>query len=209
MNRDQLEHVIRAAGDVLGEDRVVIVGSQAALGQFPDDLPHSVLLSREADVTALFDPTGEKALRINGAIGEDTRFDSTFGYYAEGVEPGLSQFPPGWKERLVVVSTPATGVVTGLCPEIHDLAVAKLLAGRPKDVEWALALLQSGHVAAATLLERAAATEMRADQRSRIARVVRRAGLPGRRYHARRDVRRLLATLEESDSERRGDEPSS
>ena len=32
MKREDLEHIIRAAGDVLGESEVIIVGSQAILG---------------------------------------------------------------------------------------------------------------------------------------------------------------------------------
>jgi hypothetical protein len=34
VNREQFEHVIRAAGDVLKEDAVIIVGSQAILGGY-------------------------------------------------------------------------------------------------------------------------------------------------------------------------------
>ncbi len=65
MNRTELEHIVRAACDILGEDTVIVGGSQAALAQFPDDLPRSVLMSRDADVAALEDPTEEKALLIN------------------------------------------------------------------------------------------------------------------------------------------------
>lgn len=144
MNREQLEHVIRASGDVLKEDEVIIVGSQAILGSSPNGLPRDVTLSTEADVMALSDPDGEKALLINGTIGEFTVFDTTYGYYAEGVEEPPCRFPEDWKERLVPVSTPATNGVTGLCAEPHDLAVAKLLAGRDKDLKYVRALLTSG-----------------------------------------------------------------
>ena len=36
MQRPQLEHIIRAAAGITGADRLVIVGSQAILGQFPN-----------------------------------------------------------------------------------------------------------------------------------------------------------------------------
>lgn len=49
MRRTELEHVIRAAADVAGDNELVIVGSQAILGQFPD-APESMLVSREADI---------------------------------------------------------------------------------------------------------------------------------------------------------------
>jgi hypothetical protein len=44
--------------------------------------------------------------------------------------------PAGWQERLVPVRNPNTGGGTGLCLEIHDLAVSKLVAGREKDLDF-------------------------------------------------------------------------
>jgi hypothetical protein len=110
----------------LGEDVVIVGGSQAALAQFPDDLPKSAILSREADVAALVDPVDEKATIINGNIGEDTLFHTTHGFFAEGVSRELFTFPPGWQERAIAIDGRAARSTTGLCPEIHDLAVAKL-----------------------------------------------------------------------------------
>lgn len=36
MTREELEHAIRAACDVSGDDEVYVFGSQAILGQYPD-----------------------------------------------------------------------------------------------------------------------------------------------------------------------------
>ncbi len=36
MNREQLEHAIRAACDVSGDKELIIFGSQSILGQFPE-----------------------------------------------------------------------------------------------------------------------------------------------------------------------------
>lgn len=49
MTRVQLEHLIRAAADIADDDELVIIGSQAVLGQFPD-APPELLRSMEADV---------------------------------------------------------------------------------------------------------------------------------------------------------------
>lgn len=49
MRRVELEHVIRAAAAVAEDEEIVVVGSQAILGQFPD-APASMCVSREADV---------------------------------------------------------------------------------------------------------------------------------------------------------------
>ncbi len=191
MNRSQLEHIIRAAGDVLGENKVILVGSQSILGSVPDGLPSDVTLSMEADVMALHDPDGEKALLINGTIGELTHFDSTHGYYAEGVEEALCRFPEGWRDRLVGVCTPATNGVTGWCVEPHDVAVAKLLAGRDKDIQYVRALLRSGHLQPVTLLERIELASMSDDELARIVGVVGSAARPGRKNPARHVLRRL------------------
>ena len=36
MTREQLEHIIRAAADISGRQRLVVIGIQAILGQFPN-----------------------------------------------------------------------------------------------------------------------------------------------------------------------------
>jgi hypothetical protein len=191
LNREQLEHIIRASGDVLKEDAVIIVGSQSFLGSHPEGLPREATLSIEADVMAVSDPDGEKALHINGTIGELTSFDAQNGYYAEGVEEPLCRFPIDWRERLVPLNTPATEGVTGLCVEPHDLAVAKLLAGRDKDLKYVRALLKSGHLRPGTLLERAENTSMSEHEMERIVGAVTSVAPPGRKNKARHAVRRL------------------
>ena len=52
MRRSDLEHLIRAAGRIAGEHELVIIGSQAVLGQFPD-APVVLLRSMEADLYTL------------------------------------------------------------------------------------------------------------------------------------------------------------
>ena len=49
MQRSELEHVIRASGDIAKDDEIIIVGSQAILGQYPN-APVRLLMSMEADV---------------------------------------------------------------------------------------------------------------------------------------------------------------
>ena len=70
MKRSDLEHIIRAAGDVLGEERVIIVGSQSILASFSEGvLPLEAARSLEADVLPLDDSSGKKADLIEGALG--------------------------------------------------------------------------------------------------------------------------------------------
>jgi len=140
MTREQLEHIIRAAGAISGERELVIVGSQAILAAHPD-APASLRASMEAD---LFPPAApDKADLIDGSIGEGSPFHETFGYYAHGVGPETATLPPGWRARAVVVDNENTRGVRALCPSPADLAVSKLLAGRDKDVAFVAALLKT------------------------------------------------------------------
>jgi hypothetical protein len=195
VRREDLEHIIRAAGDVLQESEVIIVGSQAILGAPYEGLPKDVMLSVEVDVMATHDPDGSKALRLNGAIGELTRFDETYGYYAEGVEDGLCRFPEGWRERLIPVESPATNGVTGLCAEPHDLCASKLLAGRDKDLKYVASLLRSGHIKVGVLIERIQSTDATANEFERIIGFLERTSHPATNSPARRALRKAKSHL--------------
>jgi hypothetical protein len=98
MQRPQLEHIIRAAAGITGAQEFIIVGSQAALGQFPD-APAELLVSIETDVFSLRNPAD--ADLIDGSIGEGSPFHQTFGYYAHAVAVETAVLPAGWQERLV------------------------------------------------------------------------------------------------------------
>ena len=148
MTRAQLEHLLRAAGDLADDDEIVVIGSQAILGQFPD-APASMRVSAEADLFPLNHP--ERADLIDGSIGELSPFHDTFGYYAQGVAEATAQLPAGWKDRLIVIQNRNTRGVKGLCLEIHDLLVSKAIAGREKDLAF-LADAASHRMADADLL---------------------------------------------------------
>jgi hypothetical protein len=151
LKRHELEHVIRAAAEVAGDDELVIVGSQAILGQFPD-APTAMLVSREADVYPKNRP--ERADEIEGSLGDGSYFDSTFGYYAHAVGPETAKAPGGWEERLVPVRSENTGGATGWCLEAHDLVLSKCAADRERDWEFAREALSHGLVDAEELQTR-------------------------------------------------------
>jgi hypothetical protein len=71
MNRAALEHLLRAASAVTNERELVVFGSQAILGQFPD-APPALLVSIEADLYPRRAP--DKSDLIDGAIGELSTF---------------------------------------------------------------------------------------------------------------------------------------
>lgn len=166
MNRRQLEHVIRAAADIADDDEIIVIGSQSVLAQFPD-APAALLVSNEADVFPKNHP--ERWDLIDGSIGEGSPFHTTFGYYAQGVEEGTAVLPAGWQDRLVRICNPNTRGVTGLCLDIHDLAIAKYAAAREKDGVFLDAAIKHGLLRRETLRDRLAVTPLPEDRRRRIA----------------------------------------
>lgn len=162
MTRLQLEHLIRAAGTIADEDDIVVIGSQAILGQFPD-APGEFLVSKEADLFPQAAP--EKAELIDGSIGEGSPFEREFGYFAHGVGPETAVLPNGWADRLVVIVGPNTRMIRGWCLEVHDLGIAKLVAGREKDLDFAESLAKHRMADSGLLLRRLAATTVEAEVR--------------------------------------------
>ena len=162
MNRAQLEHVIRAAATIAGDSEIVVIGSQAILGRYPD-APAGLLVSSDVDVYPRNHP--ERADLIEGSIGELSPFHETYGYYAQAVGESTAILPEGWEERLVPVPTPAG---SGLCLEPHDLVISKYAAGREKDREYVRTAVRARLVGRGVLLERLERTPLDPQRRRHI-----------------------------------------
>ncbi len=154
MKRSEFDHAIRAAGSILGESEILVFGSQAVHGSLTDDLPEEAQRSIEVDIVAFNDADARKADLIDGSIGEASQFHETFGFYAEGVSETTAVLPDGWRDRLVRYETPQTGGVVAWCLDLHDLWLAKAVAGRPKDFEFCRAFVREGLVDPDVLRER-------------------------------------------------------
>jgi hypothetical protein len=139
MRREDLEHIIRAAGNLVGDNEIVVIGSQAILAEFPS-APAELLESAEADVFPRHHL--ERTDEIDGAIGELSIFHDTHGYYAHGVGPETVVAPVGWQLRLVRLANGNTNKITGFCLEANDLCLAKLAANRSKDINYCRAMLK-------------------------------------------------------------------
>ena len=157
MTRAQLEHLIRAAATIAQDDEIVVIGSQAILGQFPD-APAELCISVEADLYPKNRP--DRADLVDGSIGELSPFHETFGYYAQGVGEETAVLPSGWRDRLVPVRNPNTRGATGWCLEVHDLVISKCVAWREKDQRFVRAAVRHGLVDTEILRERAGETDV-------------------------------------------------
>jgi hypothetical protein len=170
MQRRELEHLLRAAGEIIDERQFIVIGSQSILGKYPD-APEELLRSREADFIAKNRPERTRMLE---AIGEASRFYETFGYYVDPVDSRTAVLPRDWKSRLVNVSSPGTNGVTGLCLDPHDLFISKVAAWRDKDIEFAKAMIGHGMVEKDRLLVLASKVPNPEDDLDRAARIIKR-----------------------------------
>lgn len=164
MKKQQVDHVLRAAGRITGEKQFIIVGSQALHGRHPD-LADSIVRSAEVDLLASGRPDRTEWLV---AIGLYSRFHEEFGYYADPVSSETATLPKGWKGRLVRLPPGDTDGVRGLCLDPHDLAISKYAAFREKDLVFTRELARRGLVSRDQLLVLLGQTKMSDDLRERI-----------------------------------------
>ena len=143
MTREQLEHAIRAAAEVSGESELIVIGSQAVLGRYPN-APEALRLSQEVDIFAPAAP--HMSDMIDGALGQQSHFERTFGFYVDGVSPTTARVAPDWREWLIPVCNANTSGATGWCLEPHDIAVAKYFAGREKDLRYTANLWEASYI---------------------------------------------------------------
>lgn len=135
MTREQLEH---AACDISEDNELYIFGSQAILGQYPD-ANEQLRQSIEVDLSPKNKP--EAVDKIDGALGENSLFHQTHGFYVHGVSLETAVLPNGWQERTNKVQDYMDEHKIGWCVEAHDLAASKLIAFREKDTDFVRRLI--------------------------------------------------------------------
>lgn len=149
MRRSSLEHLIRAAASVTGDNEIVIIGSQAIHGSLTN-VPTAAQMSIEADMYPRNKPDGWND--IEGVLGELSPFHDTHQYYAQGVGPETAILPKNWEERTTLINNDATNGATGICVGMYDLVLAKYAAGREKDFLFIGELIINEHLDKHTLL---------------------------------------------------------
>jgi len=112
MRRDQLEHAIRTACQIIGAPAVIVVGSQSILGTYrEEDLPAGATMSVEVDILPIADDNAETARLadlIEGVAGEFSPFEELHGFSIDGVDLETSVLPDRWRERLIKVQNANT-----------------------------------------------------------------------------------------------------
>jgi len=153
MRREQLEHAIRTACQIIQQPEVIVVGSQAILGTYGESqLPAAATMSIEVDILPMAE-TNEETARladlIEGVAGELSTFEALHGFSIDGVDLATAVLPDGWRDRLVKVQNANTAApageprFTGWCLDKEDLCASKLIAFREKDLNFVAALLDA------------------------------------------------------------------
>jgi len=138
--------------------RIIVFGSSSLLASFRELGEPGNLLETTFDADFLVDDIDDQlAAVLNEAIGEDSLFQSREGYYIDVPRPAITELlPQAWEQRLIALRE----CENVFCLEPHDLAVAKLRAGRPKDIVLLRDLLCAGRLKAEIVRERLALTRM-------------------------------------------------
>ena len=114
-----------------------------------EELEHIIRAS--ADIYPLQAP--DLADKIDSAIGEGSEFHRTYGYYAQGVGPETATLPDDWMDRVHRVQNGNTSGRVGYCLDLVDLFLSKAVAGREKDREFCMALMERRYIVPDQALE--------------------------------------------------------
>ena len=149
MRREQFFHIARAACALANVDFVTVFGANAILPWIYDygmddmrDFLDPVYISRELDLCVGDGTEDELNTLIDGAIGELSQFDETFGVYAHpNPISGLFHAPTSWLTRIRIEREPVSGVCIRV-PHYLDLTISKIVSGRPKDKAFTLRVIE-------------------------------------------------------------------
>ncbi len=147
-----LVHLIESVQALARPRRIVVIGSSSLLPLHSNLGETSPPLEISLDADLLIDPVDQQiADMLKDAIGEDSGFMQANGYYADILKPTISEaLPSGRESRLKKVD----GFKNVFALDLYDLALVKLMVGRPKDVALLIAPLERGIIEPAKLRER-------------------------------------------------------
>ncbi len=144
LKKNNIDHILRAAAAITNYNKFVMVGTGAVIAT-ASSVAAQLMMTNEIDIYVEGKDSEEVADLISATIGEGSMFHRTFRYYGDGVSPNTSIMSFDWKTRATIY-TVAEGNVSALCPNIHDIAIAKLCAAREKDRTWLRSALSTGSI---------------------------------------------------------------
>ena len=139
MNLKKVTHILRSIATITEHKNFVLIGSASVLMR-AKNIPLDMLNTNEIDVYSP-DASDEEEFSdiVEGTIGKGTRFDTTFGYFGDGVSSKTATMPLDWTSRAKAIDNLGIEGVTVTVPDINDIALAKMFAWRDKDKVWLMA----------------------------------------------------------------------
>ena len=149
MRLRSLIHLLEAVQSLVRPERIVVLGSSSllAVDATLGDVGQPLEFSYDADL--LISPIDEEQARIlSESVGQESFFARRHGYYADILRPEITEtLPEGWSSRLLQVP----GISSSFALRPLDLALIKLILGRPKDLALLRDLMRRGIVDADAL----------------------------------------------------------
>lgn len=139
-----LKHLLDSVRALARPRLMYVLGSSSLLPGHPELGGAGQPLEVSLDADLLLLPVDQAlADLLKDAVGRDSLFEQRHGYYADILRPEIVEtLPAGWEGRL----QPVAGYDNVFALDLYDLALVKLMVGRPKDLALLQALLQLGIV---------------------------------------------------------------
>lgn len=163
MTLDQLFTLFGKARSLTGHRHFVVIGSLSILAlEDSGDLPDDMTMSSDIDAYTRDDP--DRIFDLEEALGADSTFYASEGYYLDPVSPHLPTLPDGWQARMNCVER------DDLCLwflDPNDAAISKYARSQPRDVRWIRSGVMNGYISLPTVLSRLSATSFLDEDESR------------------------------------------
>ena len=142
MNLQALFAMFKEAQRLSGHTDFVVIGSLSILGLEQNfDIPDAMTLSNDVDCYTPADP--DRIFDVVGALGENSPYHKTSGFFLDAVSPELPSLPDGWQGRLIKVERDG---LKAWFLDPNDAALSKYARGEPRDRRWIQAGILAGVV---------------------------------------------------------------
>ncbi len=161
LNRDEFNNLIWLIGQVAEIPEFEIIGSNAIHAHLP---PEQIAgpLAVSADLDALLDRI-RKWDSVLRQLGPLSPYAKEKHVWVDVVSEHTARYPAGWRERQIPLRVPFEQSPVVWCPDLTDIAAAKMGAFRPQDKAFVAELLRIGELDPGLLVERIRMVE-RVDQ---------------------------------------------
>lgn len=149
MQRREIQVALEAAAKISPYREFVIAGSLSVLG-YKEIPPEMMSLSIDIDFFPLRDP--DHVQEVRDALGEDSEFHESHGYYLDPISCHVLVLPPGWMDRLVPIQL---GDIWAYFLDVNDAAISKYVRSAENDYRWIDAGYEAGILDLPTIEARA------------------------------------------------------